>query len=217
MKNLVWCLIAAAPLVAQHRDFLTSDEVEQIREAQEPNARLELYAHFARDRVDLVKNLLSKDKPGRSTLIHDALEDYSRILDAMDDVTDQALAKKGELGQGLRVVSNAEREMLPALRKIRDSRPKDLDRYEFVLQTAIETTQDSLEAADGDMGQRTRDAVAREEKEKQEIDAAKTTAEKRADAKAEADQENKPKAPTLYRPGEKPGEKKQDDKDKKDQ
>ncbi|HLH19349.1 MAG TPA: hypothetical protein VKX45_19160 [Bryobacteraceae bacterium] len=213
MKTLLWCLIAAAPLAAQQRDFLTSDEVEQIREAQEPNARLELYARFARNRVDLVKNMLAKDKPGRSVFIHDALEDYARILDALDDVADQALAKKGEMSRGMRVVSNMERETLPALRKIRDSNPKDLERYEFVLQTAIETTQDSLEAADGDLGERARDAVAREAREKREIEATKTVAEKEADAKAEADQANKPKAPTLYRPGEK----KQDDKDKQNQ
>jgi hypothetical protein len=213
MKTLVWCLIAVAPLVAQRRDFLTADEVEQIRDAQEPNARLELYARFARSRVELVKNLLSKDKPGRSAFIHDALEDYSRILDALDDVADQALAKKGEMSRGMRVVSNLEREALPALRKIRDSHPKDLDRYDFVLQTAIETTQDSLQAADGDLGERARDAEAREAKEKRQVEATKTTAEKEADAKSEADQANKPKAPSLY----KPGEKKQDDKDKPNQ
>lgn len=208
MKVLLWCLIAAAPLAAQQRDFLTTDEAEQIREAQEPNMRLELYARFARSRVDLVKNLLSKDKPGRSILIHDALEDYARILDAMDDVADQALARKGELSKGLRVVSNTEREVLPALRKIRDARPKDLERYEFVLQTAIETTQDSLEAADGDLGKRTEEVVAREEREKKAADAMKTPQEKEADAKTEADQQNQRKAPTLYRPGEK----KQDEK-----
>lgn len=216
MKHLLWCLIAASlavsPGAAQHRDFLTADEVEQIREAQEPNTRLELYSRFARSRIDLVKNLLSHDKPGRSAMIHDALDDYAKIVDALDDVADQALAKKGELSKGMRVVSNMEREMLPALRKIRDSRPKDLDRYEFALTTAIETTSDSLDLADGDLGKRGDKELAREEREKKEAEATKTPEEKQADAKAEADQRNQRKAPTLYRPGEK----KQDDK-KQDQ
>lgn len=218
MKILRWCLVAmalAAPaLVAQHRDFLTADEVEQIREAQEPNMRLELYTRFARARIDLVKNLLSKDKPGRSAMVHDALDDYAKILDAMDDVADQALAKKGELSKGMRVVSNMEREMLPALRKIRDSRPKDLERYEFALTTAIETTSDSLDLADGDLGRRADKAIAREEQEKKEAEAAKTPEQKQADAKSEADQQNQRKAPSLYRPGEKKqqDEKKQDPK-----
>jgi hypothetical protein len=212
MKRLLFCLAAAAlaitPVAAQHRDFLTADEVEQIREAQEPNARLELYARFARGRIDLVKNLLSHDKPGRAAMVHDALDDYAKIVDALDDVADQALAHKGELSKGMRVVSNMEREMLPALRKIRDSRPKDLDRYEFALTTAIETTSDSLDLADGDLGKRGEKELVREEREKKEAEATKTPDEKRADTKAEANQQNQRKAPTLY----KPGEKKQDDK-----
>jgi len=126
----------------------------------------------------------------------------------MDDVADQALAKKGALEQGMRVVSNMERETLPTLRRIRDNRPKDLDRYEFALTTAIETASDSLELADEDLGKRAEDAIAREDREKKEAEATKSTEEKRADAKAETDQQNQRKAPTLYRPGEK----KQDDK-----
>jgi hypothetical protein len=211
MKHLLWCLVAAAlassPAAAQHRDFLNADEVEQIREAQEPNVRLELYARFARSRIDLVKNLLSHDKAGRSAMIHDALDDYAKIVDALDDVADQSLAKRAELSKGMRVVSNMEREMLPALRKIRDSRPKDLDRYEFALTTAIETTSDSLDLADGDLGKRGDQQIAREEREKKEVEATKTPEAKQADAKAETDQQNQRKAPSLYRPGEK----KQDD------
>jgi hypothetical protein len=215
MKRLLWCLMAAAlatsPAAAQHRDFLTADEVEQIREAQEPNVRLELYARFARSRIDLVKNLLAHDKPGRSAMIHDALDDYAKIVDALDDVADQSLARRAELSKGMRVVSNMEREALPALRKIRDSRPKDLDRFEFALTTAIETTSDSLDLADGDLGKRGEKELAREEREKKEAEVAKTPEQKQADAKAETDQQNQRKAPSLYRPGEKKQEEKKQD------
>jgi hypothetical protein len=211
MRSLLCCLLVALPLAAQvHRDFLTSDEVDQIREAQEPNDRVTLYAKFAKDRVELVKSLASKDKPGRSALIHDALDDYAKILDSIDDVTDDALARQVDMKKGLAAVAEMERQSLPVLQKVQNAQPKDLDRYDFVLKTAIETTSDSLDAATGDLGKRTRDVEAREAKEKREIESSMTPeerankqAEDRKEAASTPNQEQKRKPPTLLRPGEK--------------
>jgi hypothetical protein len=211
MKTLLLFLMMAAPLAAQGRDFLTADEVDQIREAQEPNERVALYAKFARSRIDMVKSLLSKDKSGRSLMIHDALDDFTKIIDAIDDVTDQALARHADVKKGMISVSNMEREALPMLRRIRDSRPKDLERYEFVLKTAIETASDSMELADGDLDRRGREAEAREDREKQAVKDSMSPTEKaeaqKEEQKAEAQKEQQKKAPTLMRPGEKKQEK----------
>lgn len=209
MKTAIWCLLVAAPLFAQ-RDFLNADEIDQIKEAQDPVDRLKLYAKFAKQRVDLVQNVFSKDKAGRSLQMHDALEDYSKILDAIDDVTDDALLRKLEVKLGLEAVVSAEKQALPVLQKIQSSQPKDLSRYDFALKQAIETTEDSLEASQADLGKRSRDVEARETREKKGLeqlgaqtdpDAKKADEEqKQADS---ADQQPKRKAPTLKRPGEK--------------
>ena len=217
MKLWTGVFLLTAALMAQRRDFLTADEIDQIREAQEPNVRVTLYAKFARERIDLVKSLLGKDKAGRASMVHDALEDYAKILDAIDDVIDQALTRKAEMKPGLAAVAKADREALPVLEKLRDSHPKDIDRYEFVLKTAIDSTSDSLELAEADLGKRTRDVEARQAREKKAIEEAMTPAEKEGQkasekevaAKAAEQQKQQKKAPTLMRPGEKPGEKKQ--------
>jgi hypothetical protein len=203
MKTLaVFLSLAAAAMFAQQsRDYLSVDEADQIREAQEPNARLELYARFARARIDLVKNLLSHDKPGRSILIHNALEDYGRILDAVDNVVDDALMHKRDVAPGLNAVSNQEIAISAMLRKIQTSQPKDLDRYDFVLRDAISGTEDSIAMAREDLGDRALDLEQRQKDEKKEIQATKSDAQKAADGSQTV--QDQPKAPTLYRPGEK--------------
>jgi len=213
--KLLLCALLALPMVGQvTRDFLTGDEIDQIREAQEPNDRVTLYAKFAHERIELVKSLLAKDKPGRSILIHDALDDYAKILDAIDAVADQGLEKRIDMTRGMKAVAAAEKEMLPVLQKIQDTQPKDVSRYDFVLKTAIETTSDSLEGATEDLDKRTVEVEAREKRERKamedtmsppEREAAQAEDQKHAQAAAAADaaKEKEKKAPTLYRPGEK--------------
>jgi hypothetical protein len=219
MKSLV-CFAAAGLVLAggmagspawQDRDFLTGDEASQIKEAQEPNARLELYAKFARRRLDLVKSLLSRDKQGRSIVIHDALDDYTQILDAIDAVIDDSLQRKLDVTKSMTAVSNYERDALGVLKRIRDSQPKDLDRYSFVLKTAIDATNDAIEGASADMGERAKDVQHRADEERKELEKIQTPADRAAKAeqeKKDADQQQQPqgrKPPTLLRPGEKMG------------
>jgi hypothetical protein len=208
MRYLAILLIFAACGLAQERDFLTADEVDQIREIQEPNARLKLYIVFARQRLALLQQYLSMEKPGRSALIHDTLEDYTHIIEAIDTVADDALVRKTPLEVGMKEVATAETEMLATLQKVEDAAPKDLARYEFVLKNAIDTTTDSKELSEEDLHTRSTELAAEEKKEKQDRKALASAEDK----KAKKSPEDKPgvikatgrKPPTLYKPGEKP-------------
>lgn len=210
---VVWAVLALVPCFAQERDFLTADETDQVREVQEPNERMKLYIHFAKQRLDLLQQLLAKEKPGRSALIHDTLEDYTHIIESIDTVADDALKRRIALDVGTSLVVAAEKEMLQSLQKIDEMQLKDRSRYDFALKTAIDTTQDSADLSAEDLNTRAGEVVAQDAKEKKEREsmiarpgaAAKPTETEQAQTDA-SKQGEKRKAPTLYRPGEKPAD-----------
>jgi hypothetical protein len=222
MKSPRWIITAAFALVsafagavtpaaiAQDRDFLTGDEAAQIKDAQDPNARIQLYAKFARRRIDLIKSLISRDKQGRSIVIHDALDDYAQIIDAIDAVIDDALQRKIDVKPSMMALSNYERDCLPLLKRIRDSHPADLDRYDFVLKTAIDATVDGIESASADLDERAKDVQHKADVERKTVEQMETPADKDAKKQqekkdGEQQQPSQRKPPTLLRPGEKMG------------
>jgi hypothetical protein len=206
MKPFVLALALAVSLWGQ-KDFLTPDEVDQIRLAQDPNQRLVVYTKFAKLRLDLLKQLLSKEKAGRSIMIHDQLEQYTKIVEAMDMVADDALIKKRDISVGIAEAAKAQKLWLLQLEAISEAAPKDMARYEFVLKNAIETTQDSLELSEQDLASRTKDVAGRDAAARQEREAMMTPEDKKQRAEVEQKtgdaERKKKKAPTLKKKGEK--------------
>jgi hypothetical protein len=206
MRLALAFLLLLAPLAAQ-RDFLTADEVDQVRLAQEPNARLKLYMSFAELRIELITQLLANEKPGRSALIHDTLDDYTKIIEAIDIVADDALKRNLAIDEGIAAVAASQEQMLATLKKFDESAPKDLARYKYSLTNAIEATQDSLELAREDLAERKAGVATRlgqEKKQREELMTPTDLESRKAAEKKEAEEETKQKrkAPTLRKPGE---------------
>jgi hypothetical protein len=206
MKTLLILVSIGFPMLAQvgGRDFLTNDEADQIRLVQEPNERLKLYLVFAKQRVEQVDQLVSQNKPGRSALIHDLLEDYTKIIDAIDTVADDALRRKVALNIGMAATVDSEKAMLARLQKIQNSAPSDLSRYDYALKDAIDTTSDSLDLSQEDLTGRASEVAAKDQKEKDARTAALTPEE--AKDKKEQEKKDAPakKKPTLRRPTDPP-------------
>jgi hypothetical protein len=203
MKRWAVAAFLTISLLAQQRDFLTADEADQVRVAQDPNERLKLYLFFAKQRLDLIQQAVSQEKAGRSKLLHDLLEDYTKIIEAVDTVTDDALKRSIDMSLGVKAVAEEEKLMSEQLEKIRDSQPKDLARYQFVLDQAIDTTKDSQEMAAQDLKERAHDVVAKEKQQQKDREAnmdERQLEAKRAEEKKEVEQ--KKKVPTLRRKGE---------------
>jgi hypothetical protein len=200
---LTLILVAAgvAPAAAQ-RDFLTADEVDQLREVQTPDERLNLYVVFARQRVDLLGQLFEKEKTGRSILIHDTLDQYTKIIEAIDTVVDDALARKRPVTV-LPHVAKVEKELLAKLEKFDKLQAADADRYRFSLDQAIDTTKDSADTSEVDLTERTREVEANEKRIEKEREAM-SAPERKDEKQAAAEKKTAPpkKKATLLKKGE---------------
>jgi tetratricopeptide (TPR) repeat protein len=150
MRQAVWTAIAAGVLVsmlgaAQRREFLTDGEIEAIREAQDPNERLKLYANFAQQRLELAEKALAGSEADRAQQIHTALSEYNRILEAIDANVDQALTRRDLMRKGLEYALKNEPDFLKLLESFQARNPKDLDEYRLALSQAIENTKDGID------------------------------------------------------------------------
>lgn len=203
-------LLAAPAAPQQRRDFLTDDEADQIREAQEPGERLTCYVKFARLRLELVRQALETEKPGRTKIVHDNLEDYTHIVEAIDSVIDDALARKVDLKKGIALVTDGEKAFLAQLQQFNAKQPKDRHLYEYALKDALEATQDSYEESQHDLKERAHRVAEEDVRDKKKREAMSTPAEqerKKTEEKQAADTSKKTrKAPTLRRKGEEPKE-----------
>ena len=208
MRSLAALILLAAlamPLAAQkRRDFLTAEETDKVRQAQDPNLRLPLYLTFAKDRLAQINQLISRDRAGRSALLHDLLEDYTKIIEAIDTVADDALLRKIDITKGMALVVPAEESLLAGLKKVDEAQLADKARYSFVLTDAIAATKDSIELSKENIGDRSKDVLAKQQKEEEERQADLTPAEAKKQADAKAKDNNQKKAPTLRRPGDPP-------------
>src|SRR5450432_3276412 len=200
-EKVIWgAALLAAGAGAQQRDFLTSDETDQIREAQDPNERVAVYIKFARQRVDQVRQLMASEKAGRSVLIHDLLDDYGKIVDAIDTVTDDALKRKVDIKLGTAAIASGEKELLESLRKIEAVHAKDEGRYAFVLKQDIDSTNDSIELAGEDLSLRSTEVAEQQKKEQADREAAMTPKDREEKKEtAQKEGEGKRKPPTLLK------------------
>lgn len=147
---------------AKRRDPLTEAETDQLREvALEPYKRLKLLVKFADARLVLIEQLRAdpKEADGRGQKIHDQLEDFTSILDEINDNLDQYAGRpltaddNKEFRKGIKEVISACDQFDLKLKTLRSealSDPqtkKELSDFQFALQDAQDAIKSSLDVA----------------------------------------------------------------------
>src|SRR5215469_15645168 len=161
-KLLLLILLFTVVAAARRRDPLTDAETDQLREyAMEPQKRLKLYIKFAEARLEAIDQLRTDPKfaDGRGKKIHDLLEDFTAILDEINDNLDtyegRPLDKsdRKDFKKGLKDVIEANDKFDLKLRTLKSATETDpqakkeaLD-YGFALADAQEALKSSADMA----------------------------------------------------------------------
>jgi len=110
-----------------------------------PDKRLELMVKFARERMTKIDQLRSdgKNAKDRPMQIHDLLEDFTSLLDEIEDNVEMYGSHKADMRKGLTLLIEANSEWQLKLRRLKEqSPPEELDQYSFVLANASDAVTD---------------------------------------------------------------------------
>ncbi len=143
-------LLAATPrpVSAQQTDYLTRDEVTEVRETQEPVKRVRLFLNYAELRLAVVEKILeaaSGGKPSRGDDLQDAMNNYIRAIDDAAANLEIFLERGGvdlrKLRQPLRKIGT---DLLARLKSIQPPFEGARTDLRWDMEDALETTQDLL-------------------------------------------------------------------------
>jgi hypothetical protein len=161
-RLVILFLLMVAVASARKRDPLTEAEADQIRHAAlEPQTRLKLYIKFTDARLASIETLRSAPQPGpdRGRKIHDLLEDFTALLDEINDNLDtyqgRPLTKddRKDFRKGVKAVVGACDQWdgkMKALKSALETDPelkKDYPDFRFVLQDAEDALKSTAEMA----------------------------------------------------------------------
>ena len=159
---LLLLLLLSITASAKRRDPLTDAEIDQLREvAMEPLKRLQLYIKFADVRLTTIA--LMRDDPkqaeGRGKKIHDLLEDFTVILDEINDNLDQYQGRpldqesRKDFRKGLKEVLKAGAHWETVLEDLKSTAEsnaqikREAAEFRFVLQDAQDALKSSVDMA----------------------------------------------------------------------
>src|SRR5579864_4555336 len=155
-------LLLALPAAAKKRDPLTEAEADQLREvAMEPYRRIKLMIKFTEARLVAIDQIRVDPKlaADRGKQIHDLLEDFTSLMDEINDNLDQYEGRPldkdtvKQYHKGLKELIEADSrfdQRLNALKSASETDPvtkKEAPDFRFVLQDAMDSLKSNADMA----------------------------------------------------------------------
>lgn len=138
----------AAAARPQHKDYLSDEEADKVRDADTPSLRIKLYLAFAEDRLKKFDYEINRtiQERRRSEILNGLLNGYAGCMDDAADQIAVAREKQAGIRDALKLMQTKGKEFLGLLEKYDQSGP-DLDTYRDTLEDAIDGTKDALSDA----------------------------------------------------------------------
>jgi hypothetical protein len=161
-KMIFLLLLLSVAASAKRRDPLTEAETDQLREvAMEPYKRIQLMIKFTEARLTLIDRvrLDPKQAADRGKQIHDLLEDFTSLMDEINDNLDQYEARPldkdtvKQYHKGLKELIEADGrfdQRLNVLKSASETDPitkKEAPDFRFVLQDAMDSLKSNADMA----------------------------------------------------------------------
>ena len=135
---------------AEKGDYLSDDEVEELREAQEPSERIEKYLSFAQIRLtrfDDYRNRPPDPDYDIPAYLDTQLDQYIHITDALKDWIEDHFDRRDDMRAGLKKFLEMGPHQLDQLRHIEQSSDPYAVAYRKSLGDAIDDFTDALDGA----------------------------------------------------------------------
>jgi hypothetical protein len=152
---LVLFAAPAATVRAQKPDYVSEEEDDKIREAQDPSARIEIYLTLAQSRLDRIGEFRSKPMDPQydnGAYIDRLLGEYISLTDDMKNWVQDRYDRGEDMRKGLRKTLEMGPKQLHDLERIKDSPDAYAADYAKTLQDAKDNLTDALDGATKALG-----------------------------------------------------------------
>lgn len=150
ISALMLTLLPTGAWGAEKGDFLTDEETDQLRDAQEASQRIDAYLSFAQARLTKFDDYRDRppnpdyDIPG---YLDTQLDQYIRITDALKDWIEDHYDRRVDMRAGLKKVLESGPHQLEQLRHAEESSDSYAGSYRKTLSDAIDDCTDALDGA----------------------------------------------------------------------
>ncbi len=187
---LVPFFVPAGTLGAQKPDYLTDEEEDKVREAQDPSARIEVYLALEQARLDRIAAFRSKPMDPQydnGAYINRLLGEYISLTDDLKNWIQDQYDRRGDMRSGLHKVLQVGPRQLEDLRRIQAAPDAYAADYAKSLRDATDDYTDALDGATKALGDQVKMFGELKQEEKAQAQSAKDrTKEEKKRSKEEA-------------------------------